>query len=168
MHFAQWRVKIAEEINPHNEIGVWAAIQDHGATADVTLPDGTFIEEDQFKPIDQGYLYWRHLWANSATTTASLGVAENPGEFIRRRRPGAADPAASLISGFTFILPRAAGVNGQGNEMWNVSVGIEFVPGGKNCCGTLAGPLFPVADNGSFILRRLTQPAAEYRRVTSG
>jgi hypothetical protein len=159
-HFAQWRVKAAEELSPHNEIGVWAAIPDHGATADVTLPDGTFIEEDQFKPITQGSLYWRHLWANAATTSVNFGLAENPGEFVfgaDARLP--LSQKIALISGFTYVLPRDPGMDGQANEMWNISVGIEIVPGGHNCCGTLAGPLFPVADNGSFILRRLTRNA---------
>ena len=35
MNFAQWRVKLGVQWNPWNELGIWAAMPDHGATATV-------------------------------------------------------------------------------------------------------------------------------------
>jgi hypothetical protein len=42
-----------------------------------------------------------------------------------------------------------------GQEIWNVSIGLEWVPGGFRRCGLdRFRPFIPVADNGSFAIRQ--------------
>ena len=158
-HFGQWRVKGAWEFNPCNEIGIAAALPDHGSTG--AIPDffGN-IEQLHFKPITQGYLYWKHTWCNDASLTGRIGMAERPGEFVfgsESRMPLTKNMA--LTGDFSYIMPNGAGgATAQTQEIWNVSVGIEFVLGGfsRGCAGPFR-PFFPVADNGSMAVRELGQ-----------
>ncbi len=154
--FGQWRVKGAWEFNPCNEIGILAALPEHGSSG--TIPDPFTGEPDTvtFKPITQGYLYWKHTWENDASLTGRLGLAERPGEFLfgaESRMPLTKNLA--LTSNFTYIMPNAAGgAIAQGQEIWNVSFGIEIVPGGFGRCSTARfQPFLPVADNGSLAVR---------------
>ena len=56
-------------------------------------------------------------------------------------------------------MPNAAGgPDGQTQEIWNVSVGMEFVLGGfGHRCATPFRPFLPVADNGSLAVREVGQ-----------
>jgi len=150
--FGQWRVKAAYEFNPCDEIGVLAALPDHGSSGaldSVTL---------SFKPITQGYVYWRHTWCNDASLAGRFGVAERPGEFVfggESRVP--LTKHLALTGDFSYIMPNAAGgAIGQTREIWDVSVGIEFVLGGfGHGCARHCQPFLPVADNGSLAVRGL-------------
>ena len=157
--FGQWRVKGAWEFNPCNEIGISAALPDRGSSG--TIPNflGGF-DVVSFRPITQGYLYWRHTWENDASVTGRLGMAERPGEFLfgaESRVPLTRHLA--LTSDFTYIMPNAAGGPiGQTQEIWNVSVGMEVVLGGLGRCGAPRfQPFIPVADNGSLAVRQTGQ-----------
>ncbi len=156
LHFAQWRVKLGVEWNPCNEMGLWAAMPDHGATT--TLTAGEAFADIHFRPLAQGNLYWRHTWCNAATTTTWVGIAQEPGDFVfgaDARFP--LTQRLALVSDFTYIMPRDNGVVGQTEEMWNVSFGLEFVPGGARHGGApyRFAPLMPVADNGTMAIRTL-------------
>jgi hypothetical protein len=54
------------------------------------------------------------------------------------------------------VLPSASDVRGQDEEMWNVSLGIEITLGhGRNhCLARGLAPMFPLANNGTFAVRR--------------
>jgi hypothetical protein len=52
------------------------------------------------------------------------------------------------------MLPSASGPGGQGEEVWNVSFGVEVVPGGITARPGKYFPLLPLADNGNFAVRR--------------
>lgn len=163
-NFGQWRVKAAWEFNPCNEIGIQASLPEHGSTG--SIYDFTTAAYDQFtfRPIAQGSLYWKHTWCNDASLAGRLGLAERPGSIVfgaDGRMPLTKNLA--LTSTFSYIMPNAAaGPNtsfegsGQGQEIWNVSVGIEFVLGGRRGCGCATGclPFLPVADNGSLAVHQ--------------
>ena len=159
LRMSQWRVKLAWEASPFDELGLWASIPNDGETVLLDNGGGRFTAE-RFKPIAQGNLYHRHCWDNGATTTTWIGIAEEPGQFVfgaDARLPLTARWAA--ISNFNYILPSASGVPGQDEEMWNLSFGIELTLGGGGCGGNHCvsgqnGPLFRLADNGSFAVRR--------------
>jgi hypothetical protein len=157
-HFGQWRVKFAVELSPWNEVGGWATIHDHGDSGIAGDPQIGFLNV-HFKPLCQGNFYWRHTWLNDISTTGWLGVAEEPGEMIfgaDGRVP--IGNRIALVSSFQYILPSArGGFLGQSEEFWNVSVGIELVTCGlrQRCTPNRFAPLLPVADNSSFVLRRL-------------
>ncbi|MGO9110555.1 MAG: DUF6666 family protein [Thermoguttaceae bacterium] len=157
LEFGQWRLKAAWEFDPCNEIGISAAVPDHGSSG--TIPNflGGF-DVLSFKPIAQGYLYWKHTWDNDASLTGRVGVAERPGEFVfggESRVP--VTKHLALTGDFSYIMPNAAGgAVGQTQEIWNVSFGIEFVPGGfGRSCAPRFRPFQPVADNGSLAVREL-------------
>ncbi len=160
-HFGQWRVKASFEPDSCNEFGIQASVPEHGSSA--TLTD-FFGNTDilGFKPMTQGYLYWKHTWSNDASLTGRFGMAERPGEFVfgtESRVPLTKNLA--LTSDFSYIMPSAGGGpnaslerSGQAQEIWNVSVGIEIVLGGfSRGCAARFQPFLPVADNGSLAAR---------------
>ncbi|MEI8371791.1 MAG: DUF6666 family protein [Planctomycetota bacterium] len=159
-HFGQWRVKASYEPDSCNEFGVQASLSDHGSTGSIPYPDGS-ADVLGFKPITQGYLYWKHTWSNDASLTGRFGMAEQPGEFVfgtESRVPLTKNLA--LTSNFSYIMPIAGGgpnasleLSGQAQEIWNVSVGIEIVLGGFHGCAARFQPFLPVADNGSLAVR---------------
>lgn len=160
-NFGQFRVKLGWEMNRWNEIGIWTSIREHGDSGliDLTNFGGGFVPVN-FKPVDQGNLYWRHTWLNEASLTARLGISEEPGEMIfggDGKIP--ISPRLAVTGSFSYILPSArGGLPGLSEELWNVSVGVEFVPGkirrGSDARFT---PVLPVADNGSFGIREVLQ-----------
>jgi hypothetical protein len=157
LDFAQWRVKLGVQWNPCNEIGLWAAMPDHGATTTISESSGGPTADIHYRSLAQGNLYWQHIWSNAATTTTWVGISQEPGNFIfgaDARLP--ITQRMSLIGNFTYIMPRGNGIDGQADELWNVCLGIEFVPGGSNHCPPYRfSPLMPVADNGSLAVRVL-------------
>lgn len=158
--FGQWRVKLAYGINPCNEVGIWAGIRDRGDSFVAELPDGSFSSPFHFRPLTQGNIYWRHTWMNDANLTGRLGIAGAPGAMIIGADGSVPiTPRLAAVSSFNYFLPSARGINGQAEEIWNISVGLQFVPGGQNRCSRPRFmPLLPVADNGSFAIREVIQP----------
>jgi len=153
---SQWRVKLAWEVSPVTEIGLWSTIPSDGD--DALLGAGTDNPTlDAFKPFAQGSLYWKRCWENGSTTTAYIGVADEPGAWVfgsDARIP--MTPRLAFIGNVHYIAPSAEGVPAQEEEVWNVSVGLEWTPGAwANRCrvGTFR-PLFRLADNGLFAVRR--------------
>ena len=156
-HLGQWRAKAAYTFDSGNEVGVQASVPEHGSSGTILTFIGT-TEEVRIKPISQGYVYWTHTWCNEASLTGRFGVAERPGEFVfgaEGRVP--LNRYMALTSDISYILPNASGGPvGQTEEIWNVSVGIEIVPGGFNHgCPCRFRPFLPVADNGSLAGRLL-------------
>jgi hypothetical protein len=110
-----------------------------------------------FRPIDQGSVYWKHTWCNDASLTGRFGVADKPNDFIfgiDGRAP--ISQSMALIGSVTYLKPVGTGVDGQTTDMWNVSVGVEFVPGGfRHGQAGRFTPVLPVADNGTFCIREV-------------
>jgi hypothetical protein len=153
----QWRVKLAYELDPCREIGIWACIPDKGDTARLGSRQ-TGLTIDRFKPVTQGSLYYRRCWQGGIGTAAWLGLAEEPGQFVfgtDARIP--ITGRLALVGNFNYVLPSASAQPGQDEEMWNVSLGIELTPcwGANRCHNTdRYAPLFPLANNGTFAIRR--------------
>ncbi len=167
LNFGQWRVKAAYELDPCNEFGIQASLPEHGSTGYIydSLANGGNGGYDafSFKPIAQGFLYWKHTWCNDASLTGRFGVAERPGLFVfgaEGRVPLTRQVA--LRGDFTYIMPNSPGGlndsnegSAQAQEIWNVSVGIEFMLGGfGRCSATRLQPFLPVADNGSLAIHQ--------------
>ncbi len=155
--FGQWRAKMAIEFSPCNEFGAWVAIPERGATGQLLNVAG-LTDDIHFRPMAQGCLYWKHTWCNEASVTGRFGVAERPGEFVagaEGRAPLTENMA--LTGGYTYIMPNeAGGPVGQTQEVWNLSIGIEIVPGGfHRGCGNRFLPFLPVADNGTLAIHEV-------------
>jgi hypothetical protein len=156
--FGQWRVKGAWECDDQDEIGILTTIPEHGSSG--TIPNFIGgVDEVHFKPITQGYLYWKHTWCNDTSVTGKFGLAERPGEFLFGAESQVPLTKSLALTGdFTYILPNATGgAIGQTQEIWNLSFGIEIVPGGFGRCTGRYNPFLPVADNGSLAVRELAQ-----------
>ena len=153
----QWRVKLGCELDPCREVGIWACIPDKGDSA-LLGNSLTGFTVDWFKPVAQGSLYYRRCWQGGTSTTVWLGIAEEPGEFVFGT--DARIPISwrlALVGNFNYILPSASGAAGQDEEMWNLSLGIELRPRAGANRGSYAkryAPLFPLANNGTFAIRR--------------
>ncbi len=156
LRMSQWRVKLAYDLTPSSEIGLWANIPNDGDTALLDMGNGRVLPE-RFKPFSQGYFYWNRCFGAGNSITGWLGVAEEPGEMIFGG--DAHFPISqrmSVVGNVNYITPSASGVSGQDEEVWNVSVGLELTLGrGRNICRSSANkPMFPLASNGSFAVRR--------------
>ncbi len=156
-HFGQWRVKGEYEASECDAFGVEASIAEHGSSGELPNFFGG-VDVFSFKPITQGDLYWTHTFENFASLTGKFGVAERPGNFVFGS-DGCVPITRNLAltGGFTYIMPDVgAGPTGQTQEIWNVSVGIEIVPGGFRRCGASAlRPFLPVANNGTFAVKEV-------------
>ena len=156
-HFGQWRVKGEFEASECDAFGVEASIPEHGSSGELPSFFGG-VNVFSFKPITQGDLYWTHTFENFASVTGRFGVAERPGNFVFGS-DGCVPITQNLAltGGFSYIMPNVgAGPDGQAQEIWNVSVGIELVPGGFRRCGASAlRPFLPVANNGTFAVKEV-------------
>jgi hypothetical protein len=153
---SQWRVKLAYEVSPVAEIGLWSAIPNAGDHA--LLGFGRQVPTlNAFKPFAQGSLYWQQCWANGATTTTYAGIADEPGAWVfggDARIP--MGPRLAFVGNVHYIAPSAEGIPAQEEEVWNISVGLEWTPGAcaNRCRVGQFRPLFRLADNGLFAVRR--------------
>ena len=156
-HYGQWRVKGEYEASECDAFGVEASIPEHGSSGVLPNIFGG-VDVFSFKPITQGDLYWTHTFENFASLTGRFGVAERPGNFVFGS-DGCVPITRNLAltGGFSYIMPNVgAGPEGQTEEIWNVSVGIELVPGGFRRCGASAlRPFIPVANNGTFAVKEV-------------
>jgi len=153
---SQWRVKVAYEVSPVAEIGLWSTIPNDGDHALLGI-DPQVPVLNAFKPFAQGSLYWQRCWANGTTTTTYAGIAEEPGEWVfggDARIP--MGPRLAFVGNVHYIAPSAEGVPAQEEEVWNVSLGLEWTPGAcaNRCRVGQFRPLFRLADNGLFAVRR--------------
>jgi len=153
---SQWRVKLAYEVSPVAEIGLWSTIPNDGDHALLGI-DPQVPVLDAFKPFAQGSLYWQQCWSNGATTTTYVGIADEPGAWVfggDGRIP--MTPRLAFVGNVHYIAPSAEGVPAQEEEVWNISVGLEWTPGAcaNRCRVGQFRPLFRLADNGLFAVRR--------------
>ncbi len=156
LDMGQWRVKGEYEFDPCDAIGIDASIPDRGSTGQ--LPDLLTggVDLFSFRPLTQGSVYWSHTFNNYATLIGRFGVAERPSNLVFGADYHVPLTQNLALTGtFTYIMPNVgAGFPGQDEEVWNVGVGLEFVPGGFRHGGLgRLRPFIPVADNGSFATR---------------
>lgn len=153
LSLGQFRGQVGYACDENNEVGLWGSINDRS--------DDSFSCEGAkhtTRSIDQISLYWDHNWCASAETRFYVGIAENPGEFVvGSNAQFPLNNYCALFGGFHYILPSTSGGDpGFRDEIWNVTAGIAFYPGGnaisKTVCGNCWLPLMPVADNGNFAL----------------
>jgi len=153
---SQWRVKLGWEVSPVAEIGLWSTIPNDGDDVELgASPD--LLRGERFKPFAQGSLYWTRCWMNGTTTTAYVGIAEEPGEWVfggDARIP--VSGSLAFVGNLHYILPSADGLHGQDEETWNLGLGFQWTPGptANHCRTGNFAPLFRLADNGTLAVRR--------------
>lgn len=125
---------------------------------------GSFNGEDFinfFQTTEDNYrFYYRHLAPWGGWGEAFVGWAEASQTIIGVDVDLPVTDRISFQSGFTAFLNDdivAANSNFQGgnlNESWNLFAGISFKPQGRGWYKSYDRPLFSVADNGTFLIRR--------------
>jgi hypothetical protein len=80
-------------------------------------------------------------WTNDEHAILGVDVDRAIGQFF------------AVQTGFTYYLPDDAPLPSQ-NDAWNVYMGFAYRPWGRAIYRNYDRPLFPVADNGSLVLRR--------------
>jgi hypothetical protein len=149
----QVRWQLGYALSVSDEVGVFGSLRMWEDTV-----DGTSNNADDVRALDQGSVYWHHKWCSTADTTAYIGIADDPGEWVFGAKGEV--PLSNCVSMFGtvhYVLPSTSGGGDHdafAQEFWNVSAGIAYFPGGNAMSKTVAGrrwmPLMPVADNGSF------------------
>lgn len=160
-YLTQWRGEIAWAVNESNAFGVWGTHRDRG---DGALILDAFAVQFEFDAIDQVNAFWDRKWECGLDSRVSVGVAEEPGEFVfgfRMHYP--MSDYLSLLAAATYVNPSVSGdgdftefpEGGIQEEFWNIGIHVVFFPNGKGRSSTVTGhrymPLQPVADNGSFL-----------------
>jgi hypothetical protein len=150
--FTQWRAVVGWELNPCNEIGVWAALPDRRDEAFV----GTPAVLNRFSPVLQGNVYFRHVWNFGGTTTIFGGLCETPSDVsFGASSQVPLNDFVALTGSWEYILPGSGGTEGRQEELWNVSVGIAIYPGSAmSAVHSRFRPVLPMADNGNFGIYR--------------
>ncbi len=151
----QFRWQVGYALSTCDEVGLMGSFR---ATDDEV--DGRSNNEQSVSAIDQASVYWHHKWVWGADTTAYTGITEDVGEWIFGAKGEVPiSNCVTLFGGAHYILPSTSGGSDNdefANEIWNVSVGFAYYPGGNAVSKTVAGrrwmPLQSVADNGNFAL----------------
>lgn len=111
--------------------------------------------------MNQGSLFWRHTWCNSAETRVWAGRADDHVEWVFGGdfRVPLSDKCA-LIGEANFIKPSASGFPiGASEEVWSLSMGVAIYPKhtATHASDSRYAPLLPVANNGTFAVDRLPE-----------
>ena len=95
---SQWRGRIGFDLDEANQVGLSAqlrGIEDSGSFAGGPV---------SLRTINQGSLYWRHIWESETQTTFWLGLADGHGENNAVTGPSPAQSTVPLF-GADFLAP---------------------------------------------------------------
>jgi len=159
----QLRGQMGYAIDPSNEVGLMIMYNVGGSQV---VDQGSFNSNNiltRARALDQGNIFWRHVWERGGETTLLLGWAEAPGDVVFGARGEVPlNCHLSLFGNMHYILPSTTGGQPSNNgsndrfaeEYWNVTFGFVYYPGNNSGTRTVSGrsmlPLLPVADNGLF------------------
>jgi hypothetical protein len=153
-HLGQWRGQVGYDIGANDEVGVWGALRDRGASA--TVADFDL----QLRPITQGNLFWRHVWSNETVSRVWVGVAEEHGRFLLVA-PGNTPVHHPVVFGADVYVPLTAclALFGEANFITpndtgtvTATFGFAFYPGAtaKTAGRSRFAPLLPLSNNPTF------------------
>jgi len=151
-HFEQVRAAVSYNLNPCNEIGVWAAMPTRKDSATLGVPP----VNNTFEPVLQGNLFWRKVWNNHATTNTFIGWCEEPSDFsFGSSVQFPLNDCVAVNGGLQYIWPGSGSNTGREEEIWTISLGLVFYPGTATSAATSSlRPLLAMPDNGNFAIRR--------------
>lgn len=127
-------------------------------TAEITVDDGTGTPVRSavtFEPTDQYRFFYRRLLEKNGSWDAYAGWTDQDQGILGADLNLTVRHNVALQTGVTYLIPGDnLGQNEHESEAWNLSLGLVFRPGGFEGCGRYCRPMFDVADNGSFIVRK--------------
>ena len=151
---SQWRGRIGLDVDEANQFGVTAqfrSIEDSGSFAGGPV---------SLRTINQGSIYWRHIWESETQTTFWLGLADGHGENNAVTGPSPAKSTVPLF-GADFLAPLNDhfALYGETNLIMpadtgtvDAFLGIQWFPGGgaRRARRGRFDPVFSVAAPTSF------------------
>jgi hypothetical protein len=142
-----------------HELGFWFASSTRSDTVESQiLGDGRFPFDEQFEPIDLYAFFYRRrleeIGGGYGRVFAGFSGKSDGLIGVDLKLPLTENWA--LESEFTYLIPREGNERiAHREEAWNVAIGLVWYPGCRKAVGNdYFRPLFDVADNGSFIVRR--------------
>lgn len=108
-----------------------------------------------FEPTDQYRFFYRRLLNQSGYWSAFGGWTDRDDGLLGADLNLPLRRCLALSTGATYLIPnqgKSSGGNEQ--EVWNISLGLIYRPGGPQGGGRYSRPMFDVADNGTFMVDR--------------
>jgi hypothetical protein len=116
---------------------------------------GNFVVSNvDFEAMNQVRAFYRREMACNGDWSAFIGGADNDNTVLGGLVNMPLCDKVLFNSGFTYVIPNEDEGNSFHDEAWNISLGFTFRPGGMNACNRYGRPMFDVADNGTFIVKR--------------
>jgi hypothetical protein len=125
------------------------------STATTTIPgeDPVFTLVD-FEPNNQYRLFLRRRLMRCGEGYAFAGWTDSDDGLVGSAVEIPVSGTMLLNTGATYLVPKSRGSLGANQrESWNISMGFTWRPGGTGW-GRYSRPLFDVADNGTFMVKR--------------
>jgi hypothetical protein len=152
--FGQWRGQIGYDLCDTDQVGVWGALRDHGD--DSSIGRASF----ELRPITQGAVYWRHVWAGDIVTRGWVGMAEGHGRFLLVA-PGESAVHHPITFGADLLVPltESLAIYGEANFITpndtgtvDATLGLAWYPGAgaHRTAHSRFAPLLPLANNSWF------------------
>src|SRR5262249_49426065 len=143
----------------YHEVGFWGAFHlnsDSQRARSVLNPQqGTITYA--FEPVDQYNVFYRYNFCNGAVCRSWAGLTSQADVIFGADATVPVSQTCGLVASYNYLWP--TGDNSQNRnvqESWNLTISFVWYPGYKK---SQAGwqnpyrPLFPVADNGYFLVR---------------
>ncbi len=144
-----------------HELGFWFAAGTNRHTSLSRFSGNAASVSETWRATDLYAFFYRHRFAegNGSTVRLFAGFTGNRDGLIGGDVRLPLNDSWALESGFTYLIPdeAATGALGGGHEVeaWNVAISLVWYPGCRSAYGNdYFRPLFNVANNGSFIVRR--------------
>ena len=131
-----------------------AGLREETTSASITDEMGTTLTSDiDIKPTDQYRFFFRRPLSKHSEYNLMAGWTDNKDGLLGAGFNVPLNQRCSLSSGVTYLIPyEGKNRGGHEEENWNISLGLVYRPGGPQGCGRYCGPMFDVADNGTFML----------------
>jgi hypothetical protein len=151
----QVRMQVGYNVTTSDEFGLWGSIR----TREDDVRFGGF--DLDVRPMNQGAMFWRHIWGNNAVTRVWAGMADSHGRFVLTS-PGASPTNTPFLFGADIFIPLndCVAIWGEANVVTpndtgtvTAFMGVAFTPGTANLFGrSRFAPYLPTANNNSFSL----------------
>lgn len=159
----QCRAQIGYNLDAHNEVGVWGAVNGRRS---VKLIAYNLNTPSTYRAINQFDLFWHHNFESGADGWLWLGVPEKEniggdgrlGEFtIGATMNVPVTQRMALYASGEFMKPAAsASLAGAVENAYTIGFGLMFFPRGcarnRNVAGDRWTPYVPLANNGNFLI----------------
>jgi len=154
---AQIRGEVSWKTGGCHEFGVryMGAINDDRSAFRVRHDTGGLVDGDvAFEAADQYRFFYRRMLAGAGDATAFLGGVDDGNVLMGGVLNLPLRSKLMLSTSATYLVGSGPDLEDHRTDAWNISVGFVYRPGGPTGCGRYCRPMFDVADNGSFLVRK--------------